>query len=421
MMVDLVVAGLGHVGLPLAARACEAGLTTAGYDTSTAVVAGLAAGRSHIGDVDDGRLANMLAAGFRAGRDPSVIGRAGTVVICVPTGLTDDGAPDLAAVRAVCAEVAAELRPGTLVVLESTSSPGTTEEVVRPLLERGSGLRAGEDFPLAYSPERIDPGNALFGLRNTPKVVGGCTPLCAKHAVAFYSRLVDSVVVAKGTREAEMAKLLENTYRYVNIALVDEIALCCDALGIDVWDVLHCASTKPFGYAPFRPGAGVGGHCIPVDPHYLAAGAGAGAAGRPLHLVSAARTVLDRMPHHVAERAAALLAGQGMPVAGAEILLLGAAYKPGVADIRHSPAVPVVRQLRERGAHVLYHDPYVPEFTVDDTAVRRAPDLPPALASAHLAILLQDHGCYSAPLLTRSPCPVLDTSGRFSGPRVTHL
>ncbi|MFD7811859.1 nucleotide sugar dehydrogenase [Streptomyces sp. NPDC059785] len=418
-MTDLVVVGLGHVGLPLAARACAVGMTTAGYDTDGAVVDGLRAGRSHIGDVRDAQLAAMLTAGFRAGRDPAVLGRAGTVVICVPTGLTADGAPDLSAVRAAAVDVAAHLRPGTLVVLESTSRPGTTQEVVRPVLERGSGLRAGEDFYLAYSPERIDPGNPSFGLSNTPKVIGGCTPLCAKYATAFYGRLVDTLVVARGTREAEMAKLLENTYRYVNIALVNEIALCCDALGIDVRDVLHCAATKPFGYAPFRPGAGVGGHCIPVDPHHLAASADA--AGRPLRLVSAARTVLDRLPRHVTERAAALLTGLGKPVAGAEILLLGAAYKPGSADVRHSPAVPVVRDLRERGARVLYHDPYVPEFTVDGTPVPRAPELPRALADAGLAILLQDHTCYGAPLMARAPCPVLDTLGRFSGPRITQL
>ncbi|MEU9184384.1 nucleotide sugar dehydrogenase [Streptomyces sp. NPDC048484] len=419
MMLDLVVVGLGYVGLPLAARACAAGLTTAGYDTDTTVVAGLNARRSHIGDVDDARLAGMFTAGFRAGQDPSVISRAGTVVICVPTDLTADGSPDLTAVRAASTRVAAALRPGTLVVLESTSYPGTTQDVVRPLLEQGSGLRVGEDFHLAYSPERIDPGNPLFGLRNTPKVVSGCTPLCAKHATAFYSRLVDTLVVAKGTREAEMAKLLENTYRYVNIALVDEIALCCDAMGIDVWDVLHCAATKPFGYAPFRPGAGVGGHCIPVDPHYLAAGADA--AGSPLRLVATARAVLDDMPRHVADRAAALLTGRGKRVAGAEILLLGAAYKPDVADIRNSPAAPVARRLREHGAHVLYHDPSVPALTVDGVTVRRAPELAPALAAADLAILLQDHACYGAPLMTRSPCPVLDTRGRLFGPRVTRL
>ncbi|WP_235882279.1 nucleotide sugar dehydrogenase [Streptomyces apricus] len=418
-MIDLVVVGLGHVGLPLAARACAAGLTTAGHDTDPAVLAALDAGRSHIGDVNDTQLAGMRAAGFRAGRDRSVIGRAATVVICVPTGLTADGAPDLSAVRAASADVAAALRPGTLVVLESTSHPGTTQDVVRPLLERGSGLRAGEDFHLAYSPERIDPGNPVFGVSNTPKIVSGCTPLCAKHATAFYSRLVDTLVVAKGTREAEMAKLVENTYRYVNIALVDEIALCCDAMGIDVWDVLHCAATKPFGYAPFRPGAGVGGHCIPVDPHYLAAGAEA--AGSPLRLVAAARTVLDGMPRHVADRAAALLTGPGRTAAGAGVLLLGAAYKPDVADVRNSPAVPVARRLREHGARVLYHDPLVPDLRVDGTAVPRATDLPSALAAADLAILLQDHACYGAPLLTRSPCPVLDTRGRLFGPHVTRL
>ena len=265
---DLVVVGLGYVGLPLLARARETGMSIAGFDVSAAVVAGLNAGRSHIADVPDSAVADMVAAGFRASTDPALIAEADTVVLCVPTGLTD-GSPDLSAVRAAARSVGARLRPNTLVVLESTSYPGTTEDVVRPVLEAVSGLRAGEDFHLVYSPERIDPGNPCFGVRNTPKVVAGVTPLCAKHGVAFYGRFVDTLVVSRGTREAEMAKLLENTYRYVNIALVNEVALFCDRTGIDVWDVLHCAGTKPFGFAPFQPGPGVGGHCIPVDPVYL--------------------------------------------------------------------------------------------------------------------------------------------------------
>lgn len=419
MGADLAVVGLGYVGLPLARQACRAGLATVGYDVSAPVVAGLSARHSHVSDVSDADVTDMLAAGFRATSDPALIHDADTVVICVPTGLSAEGWPDLTAVCAASRSVAAHLRPGTLVVLESTSYPGTTEEVVRPILERESGLRAGEDFHLGFSPERIDPGNTVFGIHNTPKVVSGHTPLCAKHAVAFYSRFVDTLVVARGTQEAEMAKLLENTYRYVNIALVSELALFCDRAGIDVWDVLHCAATKPFGFASFRPGAGVGGHCIPVDPRYLATKAAA--EGFPLQLVSAAQGVLARMPHHVVDRATALLGAAGTPLSTARVLLLGVAYKPDVADTRGSPAFPVAKRLRDSGAHVLYHDPYVAEFLVDSEAVDRAEFLPEALDSVDLAILLQDHACYDMTILGSASCSLLDTKGKAVGPRVTLL
>ncbi|MEU7483786.1 nucleotide sugar dehydrogenase [Streptomyces sp. NPDC042319] len=419
MTADLTVIGLGHVGLPLARAACAAGLTTVGYDVSDAVVTGLNGGRSHVGGVADAAVADMRAAGFRATSDPRAPGLADTVVICVPTGLGAGGAPDLSAVRAATRTVARCLRPGMLVVLESTSYPGTTEEVVRPLLEDGSGLRAGADFHLAYSPERIDPGNRQYGLHNTPKVVSGCTPLCAKHAVAFYGRFVRTLVVSRGTREAEMAKLLENTYRYINIALVDEVALYCDRTGIDVWDVLHCAGTKPFGFAPFRPGAGVGGHCIPVDPRYLAAKADA--EGFSFRMLAAAHEVVSRMPAHVVGRAVGLLDGLGKPPEAASVVLLGVAYKPDVADARESPAAPVARGLRAQGATVRYHDPYVPEFAADGVPLRRVESLRDALAGADLAILLQDHACYDMASLAGAECALLDTRGKASGPRVTLL
>ncbi|WP_409473354.1 nucleotide sugar dehydrogenase [Streptomyces sp. HC307] len=417
--VDLVVVGLGYVGLPLARRACAAGLSVVGYDVSASVVEGIAGKRSHVDDVSDEDISDMLAVGFRATSDPSVISRVGTVVICVPTGLSAGREPDLAAVRAASRSVASHLRPGTLVVLESTSYPGTTEEVVRPIVEQVSGLRVGEGFHLAYSPERIDPGNAVFGIHNTPKVVSGCTPLCVKHAIAFYSRLVDTLVVSKGTREAEMAKLLENTYRFVNIALVNEVALFCDRTGIDVWDVLHCASTKPFGFTSFSPGAGVGGHCIPVDPCYLASKAEA--EGVSLRMVAAARMVNEWMPHHVADRATALLEELGKPQGGATVLLLGVAYKPDVADTRESPAIPLARRLLTEGHRTVYHDPQVPRFTVDGAVVERMECLTDALAAADLAILLQDHSAYDMAVLARAKCALLDTRGKAMGRQVTLL
>ncbi|RKT89229.1 nucleotide sugar dehydrogenase [Saccharopolyspora antimicrobica] len=417
MSLDLVVVGLGYVGLPLAVRAAEAGLATAGLDISDAVVEGLNAGRSHVGDVSREAVAELLASGFRAGTDPAVIGTADTVVICVPTGLSDDGEPDLAAVRSAACAVADHLRPGMLVVLESTSYPGTTEETVLPLLEERSGLAVGSDFHLVFSPERIDPGNAAFGVRNTPKVVGGVTPLCAKYGATFYGRFVDSVVVARGTREAELAKLLENTYRYVNIALVNEVSQFCDQVNIDVWDVLRCAGTKPFGYVPFDPGPGVGGHCIPIDPLYLASKARE--EGFTFDVLSAAREVNDRMPRHIVDRAEELL--REKPIRGSRVLLLGVTYKRDVADTRESPAFPVARELCERGAEVLFHDPHVKSFTVDGAPMAKVDDVESAFASADLAILLQAHAEYNTGMLSRAACPLLDTRGVIAGEQAARM
>lgn len=420
MPVDLVVVGLGYVGLPLAARASEAGLSTVGHDICEEVVNGLRAGRSNIGDVPDELLSTMNAQGFLATTDPSVLAAADTIVLCVPTGLSDTGEPDLGAVRAAASTVSEHLRPGALVILESTSFPGTTEEIVLPLLQAGSGLIVGDDFHLAYSPERIDPGNTTFGVHNTPKIVGGVTPLCAKYGVAFYNPIVDApLVVAKGTREAEMAKLLENTHRYVNIALVNEVAMYCDRTDLDVWDVLHCAATKPFGYTPFDPGPGVGGHCIPIDPRYL--GSKARADGFTFGTLESAHAVNDRMPEHVCSRAERILLQEGTSMQGSEVLLLGVAYKRDVADTRQSPAYPVARGLMRRGARVKYHDPHVPEFIVDGSEVPATSGLDAAMRSADITILLQDHTCYAAADLVGSGRPVLDTRGKVAGENVTLL
>jgi UDP-N-acetyl-D-glucosamine dehydrogenase len=412
---DAVVVGVGYAGLPLARQASTAGLLVAGLDVRDTVVDGLAQGRSHVPDVPDSDVALMLANGFIPTTDPDVIGRADVVVICVPTGLDAAGAPDLGAVRAATATVAAHLRIGTLVVLESTTYPGTTDELVRPVLERATGWTAGEEFHLAYSPERVDPGNRQFGVKNTPKIVSGHTPLCAKHCAAFYDRFVDSVVVARGTREAELAKLLENSYRHVNIALVNEVATFCHHLGVDVWDVLHCAGTKPFGFASFTPGPGVGGHCIPVDPHYLAHKARE--TGFSFGLIEAAHAVNAGMPGHVADRAAGLLAEHGVPVRGARVLLLGVTYKANVPDTRETPAAGVAGALRRRGAQVRYHDPH-------DVALPGAEpvaELWPAVAAADLTILLQHHREYETHRLARTARLLFDTRGECFGERVYRL
>ncbi|MGH8880573.1 MAG: nucleotide sugar dehydrogenase, partial [Stackebrandtia sp.] len=365
---DLAVVGLGYVGLPLARRACEVALSVAGYDIAAPVVANLAAGRSHVADVTDADVAAMLSAGFHPTRDASVLGRAETVVICVPTGLNPDGEPDLSAVFHAVRAVGRELRAGQLIVLESTTYAGTTEEMIRPILEEG-GLVTGGDFYLGYSPERINPGSGEFELETTPKIVSGCTPLCVKRCVAFYEPLIETIVVAKGTREAEMAKLLENTFRDVNIALVNELATLCRRLGIDVWEVLRCAETKPFGFQAFRPGPGVGGHCIAVDPKYLARQARE--AGVPCGLVEAARTVNARMPGQVVERAHQILTRDRVHPRDARVTLLGVSYKPDVGDCRESPALDVARGLLAAGSRVSYHDPHVPDVNVDGVTLPR--------------------------------------------------
>ncbi|CAG7602174.1 nucleotide sugar dehydrogenase [Actinacidiphila bryophytorum] len=404
----LVVVGLGYVGLPLAREASLAGLSVTGLDRDPDVAAALMAGRSHIDDISDAQVARMLAAGFRATADEEVLAGAGTVVICVPTPLTADGGPDLGAVRAASAAVSRHLRPGTLVVLESTSYPGTTEEVVLPILEE-SGLTAGRDFRLAFSPERVDPGNAVYGIRNTPKVVGGLTAACTGAAAAFYGAFVDKVVEAKGTREAEMAKLLENTYRHVNIALVNEMAVFCHELGIDLWDAIDCAATKPFGFQAFRPGPGVGGHCIPIDPNYLSYKVRT--LGYPFRFVELAQEINARMPRYVVERALHLLNRAGKPLEGSRVLLLGVTYKADIADERESPARRVAAGLRQLGAQVRFHDPHVRHWTVDGTEVPR--DEPESgAAQADLTVLLQAHAGYDLDAIEAAAGLLLDTRGK---------
>ena len=331
---DVVVIGLGYVGLPLAIAAARSGFRVTGLDTSEKIVAGLMAGRSHVDDVTDAEIAEILAAGFRATTDETQVEPADVVVLCVPTPLSEAAGPDLSAVRAATVTAGQLVKAGTLVSLESTTYPGTTEEIVRPLLEKASGLTAGIGFFLAFSPERIDPGNPVYGFANTPKIVGGLTPSCTDAAEAFYAQICDQVIRAKSAREAEMAKLLENTYRHVNIALVNEMAIFCRELDVDLWDAIRCAATKPFGFQPFYPGPGVGGHCIPIDPNYLSYKVRT--LGYPFRFVELAQEINGRMPGYVTERAAELLNRNAQPVNGAHVLLLGVTYKADIADQRES-------------------------------------------------------------------------------------
>jgi UDP-N-acetyl-D-glucosamine dehydrogenase len=418
--VDLAVFGLGYVGLPLAHAATREGLTVVGFDVNEAVVRDLNDGRSPVDDPSDADLQRMLAMGFRATAAEQELADPDVIVVCVPTPLTEDAGPDLGAVRAAIETVARYLRSGMLVVLESTTYPGTTDEVMRPLLEE-TGLVAGRDFNLAYSPERIDPGNRRFGLRNTPKVVGGHTPACTDRAASFYGRFVDTVVPARGTREAETAKLLENTYRHVNIALVNEMARFCHELGIDLWDVIRCAATKPFGFEPFYPGPGVGGHCIPIDPNYLSHNVRA-KLGYPFRFVELAEEINATMPDYVARRAQNLLNDDDRAIKSATVLLLGVTYKPDVADQRESPAVAVARRLRSLGANVLYHDPHVRTWDLGGDTLQRVDDLDTALQTADLTVVLQGHSAYDGETIAAKATKVLDTRGITPrSPTVEHL
>jgi UDP-N-acetyl-D-glucosamine dehydrogenase len=412
---DVVILGLGYVGMPLARQAVQAGLTVLGYDVDAGLVGALAAGRSHVDDLSDGDVREMLAGGFAPTADEPRIGTADTAVICVPTPLSEENGPDLRAVTAATEAVARHLRPGMLVVLESTTYPGTTDDVVRPLLEQGSGLIAGQDFHLAFSPERIDPGNPVYGAHNTPKVVGGFTPACTERAADFYGRFVPAVVRTKGTREAETAKLLENTYRHVNIALVNEMARFCHELGIDLWDVISAASTKPFGFQAFYPGPGVGGHCIPIDPNYLSHNVRS-KLGYPFRFVELAQEINATMPAYVARRAQNLLNADGQAVHGANVLLLGVTYKPDIADRRESPSIPLARQLLSLGAVVTYHDPYVRDWIVP-----RTDDLAGAVAAADLVILVQNHRAYDPDHLARLAKRFFDTRGATTLPEAHRL
>ncbi|MEU9552186.1 nucleotide sugar dehydrogenase [Streptomyces werraensis] len=392
MPADLAVIGLGPFGLPLAQAAVAAGIPTVGYRTGP-----------EPGSLSPAEQRRMLAQGFRVTTSATELGRVRTAVICAPTAPAADGGLDLGQVEAAARTLAAQLRPHTTVILESPVPPGTTEGPLLRLLESGSGLRAGRDFHLAHSPSRVDPGNRDFTPAHTPKVIGGLTPACTESAAAFYGRITDKVVRARGPREAETVQLLETNFRHVNIALVNEMAALCHDLGIDLWDVLRCAETKPFGFLAFRPGPGVGGHTVPQD---LTAHA-----GRTLRMAELAQEVNGRMPRYVVQRAAALLNEHGKSARGARVLLLGVTYKADLADLQGSPGQEIAVRLMELGASVSYHDPHVPSWNVLDRPVPRADSLYEAAADADLTILLQQHRTYDLQSLSVKAQLLLDTRG----------
>jgi len=414
-----VVIGQGYVGLPVAVRAVEAGWDVVGYDVAACKVDDLNAGRSPIEDVGDARLGAALASGrYRATTDSAELAGFDVAVISVPTPLSE-GVPDLGFIEDACRTLAAALVPGATVILESTTYPGTTEELAAPLLEAGSGLVAGESFHLGYSPERIDPGNPVWRFENTPKVVSGLTDACLVHVQSFYDTLVDKTIAVSSPKEAELTKLIENTFRHVNIALVNELAMFARDLGIDVWESIDAASSKPFGYMRFTPGPGVGGHCLPIDPSYLSWRVKQ-RLGFSFRFVELANDINDHMPDYVVRRLTTAFNDRGLSVRGRRILLLGLAYKKNTGDARESPSHHVVEQLIALGADVFCADPHVPthQFPRGCTPVRATPE---EAEGADAVVLLVDHDDFDLDGLAAAGRYTLDCRHVVQGPTVEHL
>jgi UDP-N-acetyl-D-glucosamine dehydrogenase len=409
---QLSIVGLGYVGLPLGLTFAEAGFRVSGIDADPAKVSGLLHGRSHVTDVADREVAEAVGGGrLRPTGSWDALDSADVVTICVPTPLRKTKDPDLTHIVAATDQVARHLHRGQLVVLESTSYPGTTEEVVLPRLQE-SGLEVGREFFLAYSPERVDPGNPRFKTRDIPKVVSGVTPRCRDLAAQLYGQCLGRVVPVSCTRVGEMVKLLENTFRAVNIALVNEMAMMCAQMGIDVWEVIAAAASKPFGFMPFYPGPGLGGHCIPVDPVYLQWRARLD--GFEPQFIQLAQKINGEMPQFVTRRAMELLNEAGKPLKGSRVHLLGVTYKRDICDVRESPALEILRLLAARGAELSYSDPFVPELDAEDRVYRSQEAAPELLAGCDLVIVVTDHSAFDYAAVLESAPLVLDTRNATS-------
>ncbi|HUG88226.1 MAG TPA: nucleotide sugar dehydrogenase [Actinomycetota bacterium] len=409
--------GLGYVGLPLMLRLRGAGFRCIGVDIDVERVERLRRGESYVTDVADEDLA-ALATGTVLDASPAAEAY-DAAIICVPTPLTNQQ-PDLGPIEAAARAVGETLRPGTLVVLESTTYPGTTEEFVQPILEETSGMKAGGDFALVFSPERIDPGREPEHLAKTPRIVGGLTRSCAALATELYSSFIYDVRTVSSPREAEMAKLIENSFRYVNIALINELAMLSRDLGVDIWESIQAAATKPFGFMPFWPGPGVGGHCIAIDPSYLSWSV-AQHVGHRVTFLEYAQTVNARMPAYVARRVAEALNDRAMPIRGASILAIGVSYKPDVGDVRESPTLPVLELLKAAGARISYHDPFVPTLEVGGRLRRSTPLTDRALEEHDLALILTAHSQIDFERVVDRARLVFDTRGVTRGMRHDNL
>lgn len=399
------VIGLGYVGLPLALGFAQAGYQVTGIDTDPHKVAGLHEGRSHVQDVCSTTLQEVVASGhFRATTDFDVLAEVDSVSICVPTPLSKTKDPDISYIVAVTEAIRTRLHPGQLIVLESTTYPGTTDEVILPRLA-STGLQVGRDFCLAFSPERIDPGNMLYRLANTPKILGGVTPQCTQAAMHLYQQIITTVVPVSSSRAAEMVKLLENTFRAVNIGLVNEMALICARLGLNVWEVIDAAATKPFGFMPFYPGPGLGGHCIPLDPHYLAWKLKT--LDYRARFIELADDINANMPHWVVTRVADVLNEVQRSLKGSKILVLGVAYKADTNDLRESPALDVLRLLLAKGSEVVFHDPFISE--VDMPGLRATALTEQALHQADCVVITTNHSAYNYEWIAAHASLIVDT------------
>jgi UDP-N-acetyl-D-glucosamine dehydrogenase len=406
------IIGLGYVGLPLAVEFAKAGFSVTGIDLIESKVARLNAGDSYVQDVPSAEVSSLVEQGnLRATTDFSVVAELDTINICVPTPLRKTKDPDMSYIVSACQEMVKYVHPGMLAILESTTYPGTTDELVLPMLS-SSGMKVGEDFFLCFSPERVDPGNPKYQTRNIPKVVGGVTPACTRMGSLFYSQALQNVVPVSSTQVAEMVKLLENTFRMINIGLVNELAMMCDRMGINIWEVIDAAATKPFGFMPFYPGPGLGGHCIPIDPFYLSWKTRQ--AGIEARFIELAGYVNGQMPHFVVEKIQNTLNDRGKAVKGSRIHVLGVAYKRDIDDVRESPALDIIHLLQRRGATVTYSDPYVPTITIEGETLFSA-DAADALAQADCGVIITDHARIDYTALLESASLMVDTRNALRG------
>ncbi|HEX2979342.1 MAG TPA: nucleotide sugar dehydrogenase [Anaerolineaceae bacterium] len=404
----VAVLGLGYVGLPLATVFAEAGFNVVGVDPDERKMTALCNGESYVLDVSNEQVKALVGSGrLRGTTDFSVLKDADAVSICVPTPLRKTGDPDLSFIVSATEELAKYVHPGMVIVLESTTYPGTTRELILPKLTEGSGLKVGEDFFLAFSPERVDPGREDWTTINTPKVVGGITETCRDVAVAWYSQALQKVVPVSSAEVAEMAKLLENTFRMINIGMVNELALMCDRLGVDVWEVIDAAATKPFGFMKFTPGPGLGGHCIPIDPLYLSWKLRA--LNYTARFIELASEINTNMPRFVVTKVMDALNDRGKALKGSKVLVLGAAYKPDIDDQRESKALDVISLLRRKGARVEYNDPYIPHITHDDWSLDSVTDLSQTLRDADCVVIITNHKKYDYQEVLQSSQLIVDT------------
>ena len=406
------IVGLGYVGLPLAVEFAKAGFSVTGIDVLESKVARINAGDSYVQDVEVKDVSSLVEAGkLRATTDFSVVAELDTLNICVPTPLRKTKDPDMSYIVTACQEIAKYFRPGSLVILESTTYPGTTEELLLPILG-DSGLQVGRDFFLCFSPERVDPGNPNYQTRNIPKVVGGLTPACTQMGTMFYSQALETVISVSSTQVAEMVKLLENTFRMINIGLVNEMAMMCTRMGIDIWEVIEAAATKPFGFMPFYPGPGLGGHCIPIDPFYLSWKSKQ--AGMEARFIELAGYINGQMPHFVVDKVQNALNDQGKAVKGSKIHILGVAYKKDIEDVRESPALDIMQLLRHRGADVTFSDPYVPSLRIEGEICFSA-ELLSSLQHADCVVIITDHSSVDYAAVVNEGKLIVDTRNALRG------